>query len=384
MTEKRKILFLMPSLRGGGAERTLINLLHKIDQDLYEIDLLVVLKDGPYVDKIPDHVEVNYLFKSRFLARFLGYLHRMYGLSWFFRNRMMALDTEYDVGISFLDSHYTDLLFHMKNLKRRVAFVHSSYLSHSDYEKFSSNDNLRKKADLNRYSRLDGIYFVSHDSMADFVELFGEGPNMGVVYNIIDREAVLQKARNESGTAIKDDLFSFSAVGSLLPVKGFDRLIRASRIARDKGYEFNVHIAGAGPEEGVLKNMIKEFGLENTIILHGFVNNPYPLMKSSDVFVMSSLSEALPTVLCEAMILGVPSLVTNCSGCRGLVEDGEYGMAAEQDDHDFAKKMMLYMDKPELLEHYSKKSLERAMLFDDDRILKKYYNIFEGKEPNPA
>jgi len=153
------------------------------------------------------------------------------------------------------------------------------------------------------------------------------------------------------------------------------------KIVRDNGYNFKLHLAGTGPEEQNLRNMIREFNLENHVVLLGFLENPYPLMKQSDVFVMSSVSEALPTVLCEAMILGTPSLVTNCSGCRGLVEEGEYGMMAEQNDHDLAEKMMTLIDNPRLLKHYSKKSLERAELFDDERILHAYYDIFDGKEP---
>lgn len=382
MRAKRKILFLIPSLRGGGAERTLINLLHKVDYDVYEVDLIVLSKLGPYIDQVPEELNVTYLFENNFLVRVLGYMHRSFNIDWLFRKKMAAIDKAYDVGISFLDSNYTDLLFYLDTIDKRVAFVHGSYLTHTNHEKFYKFDHYREKIKKNRYSRLDGIYFVSHDSMSDFVELFGEFPEMGVVYNMIDREAVLRKSRLETGP-IADGLFSFTAVGSLMPIKGFDRLIRAAKIVRDNGYSFKLHIAGSGPEEERLKQMINEFGLDETVKLHGFVKNPYPLMKSSDVFVMSSVSEALPTVLCEAMILGVPSLVTNCSGCRGLVEEGQFGMVAEQDDHDLAEKMMNLIDNPRLLDHYSKKSLERAELFDDGRILQSYYNIFEGKEPDP-
>jgi len=81
------------------------------------------------------------------------------------------------------------------------------------------------------------------------------------------------------------------------------------------------------------------------------------------------------------MILGVPTLVTNCSGCRGLVEEGKYGLMAEQDDQDLAEKMMKLMDDPQLLKHYRKKSLQRSELFDDERILQAYYDIFDGKVP---
>jgi glycosyltransferase involved in cell wall biosynthesis len=230
-----------------------------------------------------------------------------------------------------------------------------------------------------RYSCLDAIYFVSNDSLNDFIELFGEFPNMGVVYNLIDAENVIKKSlepfelKTESGTI-------FSAIGSLFPVKGFDRLLRAAKIARDEGYQFEVHIAGDGPEKNSLEKFIRQSGLEEVVRLHGFMSNPYPLLKKSDIFIMSSVSEALPTVLCEAMILGKPSLVTNCSGCRGLVESGEYGLMAEQDDHDLAQKMMLYMDSPELQSYYAQKSAERSSLFNDEEILEKYYKIFDWEQ----
>jgi glycosyltransferase involved in cell wall biosynthesis len=376
MSRKRKILFLIPSLRGGGAERTLINLLHKVDYNRYDIDLIVVSKLGPYIHEVPEEVEVTYLFRNNFLVRVLGYLHRTFNIEWFFRKKMAVVDKSYDVGISFLDSNYTDLLFFTDSIEKRVSFIHGSYLSHSNYDRFYKHDYYRNKMQEKRFSKLDGIYFVSHDSMSDFVELFGEFPEMGVVYNMIDREGVLRKSRS-SGTPT-DDTFTFMAAGSLIPIKGFDRLIRAAGIARNKGYNFKVLIAGSGPEEKSLNQLIHNLKLEETIKLLGFVKNPYPLMKSSDVFVMSSVSEALPTVLCEAMILGVPTLVTNCSGCRGLVEGGEYGLMAEQDDHDYADKMMLLMDDSRLLEEYAEKSLQRAVLFDDERILQRYYEIFDS------
>ncbi|REL24731.1 glycosyltransferase [Rhodohalobacter sp. SW132] len=383
MNSKRKILFLLPSLRGGGAERTLINLLHKIDYDRYEVDLVVVSKHGVYVNEVPPEVEVTYLFKNHLLVRVLGYLNRTFRVSWFFKKKMAALTKEYDLGVSFLDSNYTDLLFLNEKIEKRVAFVHGSYLTHSNYEKFYRYEKHRKWLKNNRYSNLDGIYFVSRDSMSDFIELFGEFPEMGVVYNLIDKKAVIQKSEAETG-GLKFDKFTFSAVGSLMPIKGFDRLVRAAKIVKDQGYDFRLYIAGTGEEEQNLKELIHEHKLEGTVELLGFMKNPYPLMKNSDVFLMSSVSEALPTVLCESMILGVPALVTNCSGCRGLVEEGEYGLMAEQDDRDYAEKMMHYMDQPDLLSHYSRKSSERTKLFDDEQVLKTYQNIFDGKEAVPA
>lgn len=373
----------MPSLRGGGAERTLINLLQRIDPGRYEIDLLVVSKKGPYVDEVPDFVKVTYLFENDFIARACGYLHRSFNISGFLERKMKAIDKTYDVGISFLDTNFTDMLFYTDRIKKRIAFIHSSYRTHENYDRFYSREEYNRKLRKDRYSQLDAIYFVSEDSMEEFIEVLGEYPNMGVVYNLMDQDAVIRKSGKPFN--MKDEgIFSFSAAGSLMEVKGFDRLIRAAAIARDERYEFNIHLAGAGPEEENLERLIREYNLGESVYLYGFLSNPYPLMKKSDVFVMSSISEALPTVLCEAMILGVPSLVTNCSGCRGLVNNGEFGLMAEQDDYDLANKMMQYIDRPELLDHYRKKSLERAKLFDDDKVLMTYYDIFDGKEPELA
>lgn len=372
----------MPSLRGGGAERTLINLLHKIDYSRYEIDLVVASKNGRYIEDVPDSVEVTYLIKNAVFARVINYLHRTFSFKRFYKKKMQNLGKSYDVGISFLDSNITNLLFYTDQIERRVAFVHSSYLTHDNYEQFYKHEKYNKKLREKRYSRLDGIYFVSKDSMEEFTEVLGEYSEMEVIYNLIDGEAVRVKA-DLGPVILQEDRFCFSAFGSLIPVKGFDRLIRAVAIVRDKGYVFSLHIAGSGPEEANLRRQVRELGLEDVVTLHGFLDNPYPLMNQSDVFVMSSISEALPTVLCEAMILGVPSLVTNCSGCRGLVNRGEYGLMAEQNSQSLAKKMIEYLENPDLVHHYRKKSQERAQLFDDDNVLKRYYEIFDGK-PRPS
>lgn len=367
----------MPSLRAGGAERTLINLLQRVDPSRFNIDLYVISKSGPYVKVVPSYVNVKYFFKNDFIARFFGYIHRKHNFEWVFKKKMQAVEKTFDVGISYLDAKFTELLFYSDNIKKRVAFVHSSYKTHDNYDRFYSHKEYNQKLRNKRYSMLDAIYFVSEDAMKEFIDVFGKYPKMEVVYNMIDREDILRKSEKNL-ERFNNEHFSFSAVGSLMEVKGFDRLIRSAALVRDQGYQFKVELAGAGDLESNLRQLIRSLNLESIVTMHGFISNPYPLMKQSDVFIMSSISEALPTVLCEAMILGLPTLVTNCSGCRGLVNSGEYGLMAEQDDRDLAEKMKLYIDKPELIEHYQKKSIERSKLFNDEQVLNEYYEIFNG------
>ena len=374
---KRNLMFLIPSLSGGGAERTLINLIHKIDFKQYNVDLVIVCKIGEYLSQIPPEVNQIFLFKSNFLVRVLSYLQKKIGFSYLFKKRIqLKVKKKYDVSISFLDSNFTDLLFFLKDESKKYTFVHSAYVTNNNFAKFYKKVSYREKLIKERYQKLNGICFVSQDAMDEFIKTFGLFPNMEVIYNIIDSKNVIKKS--ELKKIEKTNNFQFIALGSLLPVKGFDRLIRSAKIVSENGFDFNIIIAGKGPEEQKLKKLIIEKKLENYIKIIGFQSNPYPNLLNADVFVMSSISEALPTVLCEAMILGKPVLATNCSGCREIIDNENFGLLANQNDKDLADKMIAYISNPKLLDFYSQKSLERAKIFDEIEILKKYHKIFDN------
>jgi glycosyltransferase involved in cell wall biosynthesis len=373
---KRSLLFIVPSLNGGGAERTLINLLQKIDYSNYKIDLISILNKGPYLKQIPSDVRLYTALNNEFFYKFLSFLHRKFKLPIVFKYFLpkSLQNKKYDIAISYLDSNFTDLLFFQKGAKKRYAWVHASYKSHRNFGKYYKSKKRRDYLIKQRYGRLDGIVFVSNEAKKEFIETFGDFKNTRVVYNLINRKEVLKKSE---ALEYKNDRFCFVAAGSLLPVKGFDRLIRATRLVFDQEKNFKVIILGKGPEQAKLLKLIRDLGLENVVELMGFQENPYPLIRHSDVFVMSSISEALPTVLCEAMILGKPTLVTNCSGCREIVDSGQYGLMVEQDDTSLAEKMLNYLENPPLIAYYKTKSLERAQLFDDKLILKQHYEIFD-------
>jgi glycosyltransferase involved in cell wall biosynthesis len=371
---KHKLLFIIPSLTGGGAERTLINLLQKLDYTKFEVDLLVVLKEGVYLENVPNEVNCIFLYHNKMLVRTLAWLQKKIGFNYLLRKTTQnKVRGQYDLGISFLDGNFTDLLFFMKGLKKRFTWVHSSYKTNRNFSKFYENTKYVQKLKEQRYGRLDGIYFVSNDAKEEFIEVFGEYPKMEVIYNFIDTKSVLIKAELE--TYSKHSIFEFVALGSLLTVKGFDRLIRASKIVKEKGFNFKVSILGSGAEKNNLESLVKENNLKENIDFLGFVSNPYPLLKNADVFIMSSVSEALPTVLCEAMILGKATLVTNCSGCREIVANGQYGLMAEQSDQSLAENMIKYLSDPNLVVYYELQSLERAELFDDKLVLESYNKI---------
>lgn len=372
---KRKILFIIPSLVGGGAERTLINLLKMIDYNLYEVDLVSILNKGQLISQVPSEVRLSTLFNNEWLVRINSWLQKRFGFTRLIRRRFSNhIQKNYDVGISFMDSNFTDYLFFTERITKRYTWVHSAYKSYNNFWKYYKDPKYKEKLIKERYSKLDGIYFVSQDAMDEFVEIFGQFNKMKVIYNIINNNEVRLKA--QESVEVKSNKFNFVSVGSLLPVKGYDRLIRAAKIVTSKGYDFTISILGTGREKENLQRMIADLKLQDRVLLKGFQHNPYPYIQQADVFIMTSVSEALPTVLCEAMILKKPTLVTNCTGCREVINYGEFGLMAEQDDNDLADKMILMISESNNLIHYSRMSALRSEIFDDQKVLSEYYTVF--------
>lgn len=369
MKNKTKVLFLIPSLVGGGAERTLINILKNIDYLLFDVHLVVVDYSGIYSKEVPSQVKVLPLFTNTKLVRVLSYIQKRIGFNTVIVNRFLKqIDSRYDTAISFLDSNFTDLLFKIPNVNKTITWVHSSYKTNQNFYKFYKNDSYRNRLITHRYSKLDTIVFVSQDAKTEFEEIFGSFKNMPVIYNFMDEKNIHLKA-NSFDVQKEAETIKFISVGSLFPVKGYDLLILAASKLKEISVKFKIDIYGHGFLKEELLDLIKAHKLEKHVELKGFVSNPYPYIKNADVFIMSSKSEAMPMALCEAMILGKPVLVTNCSGCREVVNYGEFGLMSDNNIEDLAANMLKLIKDKASRENLSLKSLERAVLFSDKKIM---------------
>ena len=243
--------------------------------------------------------------------------------------------------ISFLDSNFTNLLFKIPKVKNHF-WVHSSYKTNQNFCKFYKNESYKNHLKVNRYSKLDTIAFVSDDAKTEFIEIL-EPIKHASGYIILWMKITFIKA-GDSVFQNVDGIIRFVSVGSLYPVKGYDLLIDAAARLKSEIQNFKIDIYGSGYLKTDLLELIKEKDLEGFVELKGFTSNPYPAIKNADVFLMTSKSEAMPMALCEAMILGKPVLVTNCSGCREVVNYGEYGLMADQNSINFCNKLKLIIN----------------------------------------
>lgn len=375
---RKKVLFIVPSLAGGGAERVLLNIMKRLDYTRFDLTLCTVLKDGIYLDEVPKEIKMISLMRSKRLFRLLTYLQIRFGVRLFFKWLIRKkVKEQYDVGISVIDSTYTDLLFSLHDrVPLKYSWVHASIQSYSNYSKYLDKGRV-KTLKKNRYQKLDKIIFVSNDSKNEFVQVFGHYAQMPVLYNFLDKEAIRSSSCAYYPSDFSVHEINVVAVGSLLPVKGYEKLIYAARLLNQDGLRFKIRILGTGPLYKKLNYLIDSLSLSNKVELTGFRRNPYAIMKHSDIFVMTSQSEALPTSLIEAMILELPVLVTDAPGCREVTENGKYGVVMENSIEGIYKGLKQLIGKDYLRKKYSLLSRQRALFFDDDRILSSFYQIID-------
>ena len=125
-----------------------------------------------------------------------------------------------------------------------------------------------------------------------------------------------------------------TAVGRLVPVKGFDILVKAiSKIANEQK-KIHCLIVGDGELSAELKRLIQNLGMENRIKLTGYCerNNVLSILRASDIFIMSSLYEGTPIALLEAGLLGMSIIASKTGGIPELVVDGEHAILVDPRD----------------------------------------------------
>jgi len=199
--------------------------------------------------------------------------------------------------------------------------------------------------------------------------------------------------------------FVFINIGRLSPVKGHYFLIRSFKKVVKKHHEAKLLILGKGELKKKLENLITELSLTNHVFLLGVYDNPFPFLKFSDVFVLSSLGEGLPNVLVEALSLNLPIISTDCpTGPREILCPelkvgevlnqypyfGKFGVLSKPfpqettfqktrtlSEEDLLAEIMIQMIEDKNLRQRYSEGLKRAKDFDKGKILKEYYQLME-------
>jgi len=307
----KRIALFLPSLRGGGAERVMVDLAKGFSEKGYTVDLILAKAEGPYLSELTSSIRVIDLAQPRVAFTLLGlikYLRK--------EKPMAMLATLNHVNVIAV------LATKLSGTATRVIVRQANTLS--------TNSGGRLISVLVRffYPFADKIVAVSSGVADDLVATARVNrKTIEVIYNPIVNEALYKKA-NES---IDHPWFKAGgppvvlSAGRLNAIKDFATLIAAVKLTKQIR-PLRLMILGEGNCRKELETMIVSNKLEDDVLLPGFISNPFPFFKHCNLFVLSSISEGLPNALIQSLALGVPVVSTDCpNGPNEILESGRWG-----------------------------------------------------------
>jgi glycosyltransferase involved in cell wall biosynthesis len=365
---KKKIVFVISGLGGGGAERVLLDLLNALHPARYKISLIVFENKGVYAQMVPSHVTLYDLKKKGRWDFFRLVIELAYLLK-----RLWP-----DTLVSFLS--YTSLAvvparFLSFRKMKMILTEHGHVSSLLSYEPWKP---LRRFLFRICFPSADLCVAPSIGVAEDLVRNFGvRKEKVKIIHNPVDL-AKIERLKRESLKC--EGLTSGAylvAVGRLTPVKGYVYLLKAYALLVPRILERLV-ILGEGEEREHLEELARSLGIADRVLFVGFRQNPYTFMGHSALFVHSSLSESFALVIVEAMASGAAVIATDCpTGPREIVTDGVNGvLIAPADEKKLADAVLSLLRDPVRRGLLIENGKERARDFDLRNILPCYESIF--------
>lgn len=375
----KKVLFLIESLSGGGAEKVLSVLTKHINKKYFDITVCTITDIGIYTEEIKQNVKYLSILGNPQKKSFWGKIiykikyKLIYTLLPTWLIYKLFIPKNYDIEIAFVEGFVTKLLAASTNIQaKKIAWVHIDLSQNPWTQNNKIYRNLKEEQYC--YSKFNQIICVSDTVKNNFIKRF-KLTNVIRIYNPIDKTDILNKAKEICKYPQTTNDIKFITIGRLVLQKGYDRLLKVIKRIKADGIHCKLLILGEGEMYHTLSNYIKENDLSDDTILYGFQPNPYQYLKKADCFICSSRSEGFSLVIAEAMVLGKPIISTYCSGPNELLEEGKYGMLVENSEDGLYQIIKTINTNKNMLYEYSIKSLNKSKDFDIQKTIKEIENI---------
>jgi len=242
------------------------------------------------------------------------------------------LTQKYDVAIAFLETYACDYVADFVTADKKIFWLHLDYIG-AGFE---------KEFDQKIYRKFEKIVLVSEICRENFIKVFPELADRAVVIeNILSTAYMRQKAAEACNLETDPSYLNLISVCRIdFKHKGLDRGVAALANLKQRGIS-NVrwYIIGNGPDRERLDTLIFHNSLEQNIFLLGAKINPAPYIRQMDCFFLPSRYEGKPMAVTEAMMLGVPPLVTRYASADEQIHCGKNGLIAENNDDAICKAL---------------------------------------------
>lgn len=329
-----KILFYLPDLNGGGAQRIALNLIKKLDRGHYSIALLLVNKQGELFYQLPDNVEIIDLGAGKTLLSI-------------WELRKIIVSHKPDIVFSTLIRTHIALDIALMGIKKRPFVI---MRSPNSTKLLLSNGQLGliMKIMLDRaYRHADRIIAQTPEMKHEIMQFHGIKDQKIIVFiNPVDTELIDEKIRDGSNPFDPNDI-NVVAAGRITKQKGFDILIEAFQKVVSTNRSFKLWIIGEDVvnERRILEALIDRLGLTDHVFFLGFQQNPYLFFYYCDLYVLSSRWEGLPNTVLENLYLKKRVVATKCIPyMEQLIRNEENGLLVEVEDREGLAQAILTYD----------------------------------------
>lgn len=298
--EKTKIVFFLPHLVGGGAERVTINIIKQLDKKLHDVTLIVLSKNGPAYKLLPNDLHIIELNVNKTLFSI-------------FKLRKIINNIKPDILFSSLFRGHIALYFSLLGIHKRPKLILRSPNSPKlVLEKNEISPFMKKLLDI-VYKKADKIIAQTPEMKDEIIKYHNiNSSKIEVFLNPIDKELIMKNISNIINP-FEINKINVVAAGRLTPQKGFDVLIKSFHKVVALNKNFVLHIIGEDQgEEKNLNFLIKKYSLQNNVLLYGYQDNPYKFFYYSDMYVLSSRWEGMPNTVIENIFLKKPVIATKC------------------------------------------------------------------------
>lgn len=361
---KTRLAIVLPSARGGGAERVLLNLVQGFNRDLFSLHLILVQNSGPYLSLVPQDVQLHALGYDR-VGKAI------------FKLAVLLRRVKPTVVMSSIGHLNLALLLIRPFLPNKTKIIVRE--SNMPSKSFASGVKFTFFRLLYPvlYPRADRIICPGKAIKNELQMKFRiREDKMVTIPNPVLIDAIRSKIASHRNP-FKQDRINLIAVGSLTHQKGFDLLVSAMKKLVEIKKAVHLTIVGTGPEKMNLRTQIHSLNLSSSITMTGFKDNPYPYFYYADIFVLPSRWEGLPNVVLESLACGTPVIAFNCPGSVSEVfEDSSQGILVPAEDVEALVKA---------IDHYLENMNNRdkhcllPMRYNSESVTAQYQSLLVGQ-----
>ena len=352
---------MIHDLGHGGAEKVLVNLVNNMDPQQFDITVMALFGGGVNEQFLKPHIHYKAVFKTPFPGN--SHIMKLFSPErlhkWFIKER-------YDIEVAYLEGPDSRIISGCPNKDTKlISWIHCTMKTPEE-----TALGFRSPAEAQKcYGKMDAMVFVSQTNRDAFLSACPYSGCTEVLYNTNETNKILALSQEEA--ALPRDAFCWCGVGKVVPVKGFNRMIRIQKRLIEDGYKTHLCILGEGAQRTELEKLVTDCGVADSVTFLGYQTNPYKYVSKCDLFVCASHSEGFSTAATEALIVGTPVVTTLVSGMKEMLgENDAWGIVTENDENALYLGIKRVLDDPKLLAHYQEKAAQRGKTFSTENTVR--------------